>query len=111
MGLFFMTESFKASMGFTKFVEAGRVALVNGGKYDGKIVVIANVVNQSRVLADNPVQGVPRQLFSFAQLALTSLKVNIPADARKLATRESKRTMNVFDRYTAKVANQVKNRK
>ncbi|XP_066910686.1 large ribosomal subunit protein eL14-like [Clytia hemisphaerica] len=122
-------------MGFTKFVEAGRVTLVNGGKYDGKLVVIANVVNQSRVLADNPVDGVPRQLFSFAQLTLTSLKINIPPGARsgairkqlekddikgkwgatayakKLALREAKRNMNDFDRYKSKVAKQVRNRK
>jgi len=129
------THTLKASMGFTKFVEAGRVTLVNGGKYDGKLVVIANVVNQSRVLADNPVDGVPRQLFSFAQLTLTSLKINISPGARsgairkqlekddikgkwgatayakKLALREAKQNMNDFDRYKSKVAKQVRNRK
>lgn len=35
--------------GYSRFVEAGRVCLVNSGTYSGKLVVITDIVNQSRV--------------------------------------------------------------
>ena len=38
-------------MPFQRFVEVGRVALVNYGELSGSIVVIVDVVDQSRVSA------------------------------------------------------------
>ena len=53
-------------MPFKKFVEIGRVAVLNGeGPNKGKIAAIVNVIDQNRVLVDGPTSGVLRQvLFS-----------------------------------------------
>lgn len=39
-------------MGFSKFVEIGRVCNVNRGKLEGKVVVILDIVNLNRVLIE-----------------------------------------------------------
>ena len=50
-------------MPFKKFVEIGRVAVLNGdGPNKGKIAAIVNVIDQNRVLVDGPTSGVLRQV-------------------------------------------------
>ena len=49
-------------MPYKKFVEIGRVAVLNTGKDAGKIAAIVNVIDQNRVLIDGPTSGVPRQV-------------------------------------------------
>eukprot|EP01036_Dinobryon_divergens_P053180 gene53180-71096_t len=44
-------------MGFTRFVEIGRVGLINYGPDCGKLCTIIDVVDAKRVLIDGP-QGV-----------------------------------------------------
>ncbi len=39
-------------MGFTKFVEIGRVATINRGTNEGKLVVVLDVLNLNRVLVE-----------------------------------------------------------
>jgi ribosomal protein L14E/L6E/L27E len=39
-------------MGFSKFVEIGRVATINKGLNEGKLVVILDVLNLNRVLVE-----------------------------------------------------------
>lgn len=62
---------------FTRFVEIGRVALVNYGPHEGKLVTIIDVVDQNKALVDGPTTGVDRQKINFRRLALTDLKVDI----------------------------------
>ena len=53
-------------MPFKKFVEIGRVAVLNGdGPNKGKIAAIVNVIDQNRVLVDGPTSGVLRQVSNF----------------------------------------------
>ncbi|XP_057291838.1 60S ribosomal protein L14-like [Hydractinia symbiolongicarpus] len=122
-------------MVYQRFVEFGRVALVNNGDFSGKLVVIADVIDQTRALCENPVNGVPRQMMRFQDLNLTDLKINIPHGARggairkqyvkeeidakwektswakKLKARTAKRNLNDFGRFKAKVEKQRRNRK
>lgn len=63
-------------MTFTRFVEAGRVALVNYGPHLNKLVIIVDILDQSRVLIDGPTSGLRRQVFNLKRLALTSIKVD-----------------------------------
>ena len=68
---------------FKKFVQPGRVAYVNYGKDLGKVVVIADIADATRVLVDGPTTGFPRVLYPLKRLTLTSLKVpNILKGAR-----------------------------
>ncbi|KAH9257795.1 hypothetical protein BASA81_003813 [Batrachochytrium salamandrivorans] len=71
-------------MVFTRFVEIGRVAVVNYGPDAGKLCVIVNVLTLNRVLIDGPmaVTGVARQAISTKRLTLTDLTVKVGLEAR-----------------------------
>ena len=64
-------------MGFTRFVEVGRVALINYGPDAGKLCTIVDVVDQKKVLIDGPQQetGVHRQTMLLKRLSLTDILV------------------------------------
>ena len=72
-------------MTFTRFVEVGRVALINYGPDLNKLCTIIDVVDQNRVLVDGPtrVTGVSRQILSLKRCALTDFKVKIGRNARQ----------------------------
>ncbi|KAJ3415855.1 60S ribosomal protein L14 [Chytridiales sp. JEL 0842] len=113
---------------FTRFVEVGRVVLVNYGPSAGKLAVIVDIVDHSRVLVDGPTTDVPRQVLSFKRLSLTDIVAKIPrtagspavkkalekqdilaawnktAWAKKLASREARAKMTDFDRFKLMVA-------
>merc|ERR1711881_59509 len=125
----------KKKMVYKRFVHAGRVVFVANGKYAGKLVVVADVVDHGRALCENPVQGVPRQVFRFQDLNITDIAVKIPHGARggairkqyvaddvdgqwaktawakKIKAREDKRNLSDFGRFKAKVAKQQRSRK
>ncbi|POS83071.1 hypothetical protein EPUL_004881, partial [Erysiphe pulchra] len=60
-----------------KLVEVGRVVLIQGGAYDGKLATIVEIIDHRRVLIDGPSPdakaNVPRQAFSLSQLILTPI--------------------------------------
>ncbi|KAK8694021.1 hypothetical protein V6N13_071585 [Hibiscus sabdariffa] len=62
-------------MPFKRYVEIGRVALVNYGKDHGKLVVIVDVVDQNRALVDAP--DMVRSQMNFKRLTLTDIKIDI----------------------------------
>mmetsp|Transcript_15310 Transcript_15310/g.36141 ORF Transcript_15310/g.36141 Transcript_15310/m.36141 type:complete len:142 (-) Transcript_15310:46-471(-) len=67
-----------------RYVEVGRVCLVNFGPTRGKLCTIVNIVDQKRVLVDGPQAktGIARQIMPLARLTLTSVKINIPRNLR-----------------------------
>merc|ERR1719361_1289071 len=67
-------------MGYRTFVEAGRVAYINYGTDYGKVVVIVDIADQSRVLVDG--ENFPRTIYPMRRLSLTKLKLDIPRGAR-----------------------------
>ncbi|KAH6890128.1 60S ribosomal protein L14 [Coprinopsis sp. MPI-PUGE-AT-0042] len=114
---------------FTRFVEVGRVVLLNKGPFSGKIAAITEIIDQSRVLIDGPSTGVPRQSFPLKHVTLTSLKVTgLPraagsgvvkklfekeqvvekwdksAWAQKRASAVSRRSLSDFDRFKVMIA-------
>ncbi|GFR48533.1 hypothetical protein Agub_g10429 [Astrephomene gubernaculifera] len=119
-------------MPFKRYVEIGRVALINYGPECGQLVVITDVIDQNRALVDFPDQE--RRVVNFKRLALTDYKVDIKrhapkkdlkkalADAdvvakfqasswgQKLAKQSAKADMTDFDRYKAAVAKAKKAR-
>ena len=72
-------------MTFKRFVEVGRVALINYGPDNNKLCTIIDVVDQTRVLVDGPtrVTGVSRQIVPLKRIALTDIKVKIGRNARQ----------------------------
>ncbi|CAG9463235.1 unnamed protein product [Pedinophyceae sp. YPF-701] len=70
-------------MPFERRVEAGRVALVNYGPEYGKLLVIADILDQNRVLVDGP--GEERRVHSLKRLAVTDIKIDVERGAKKSA--------------------------
>ncbi|CAI0463938.1 unnamed protein product [Linum tenue] len=68
-------------MGFKRYVEIGRVALINYGKDYGKLVVIVDVVDQNRALVDSP--DMVRSQINFKRLTLTDIKIEINRTPKK----------------------------
>merc|ERR1711890_452 len=122
-------------MVYKRFIHAGHIVFVTGGKFSGKLVVVADVVDHGRALCEDPVHGVPRQVFRFQDLNITDLAVKIPHGAgggairkqyvsddidaqwdktswaKKIKSREDKRNLTDFGRFKAKIAKQAKSRK
>ena len=114
-------------MVFRRFVEIGRVALVNYGPDYGKLVVIVDVIDQNRALVDSP--DMVRTQINFKRLSLTDITIpDLPrtppkkvlkaayesaevdqkwansAWGRKLAVRKRRAAMTDFDRFKVMVA-------
>ncbi|XP_059632336.1 large ribosomal subunit protein eL14z [Cornus florida] len=113
-------------MPFKRYVEIGRVALVNYGKDYGKLVVIVDVIDQNRALVDAP--DMVRCQMNFKRLSLTDIKIDIKripkkktlvaamesADVknkweksswgRKLIVQKRRASLNDFDRFKLMLA-------
>ncbi|KAK6629379.1 hypothetical protein RUM43_003196 [Polyplax serrata] len=118
---------------FKRFVETGRVAYISGGRYCGKLCSIVDVIDQTRVLVDGPVTGVPRIPIRLNQIRLTKYLVKFPfkgatrvvrqawekSDVLKnwkggqwssnLAKRKLRRRMSDFDRFKLRHARKARN--
>eukprot|EP01088_Endostelium_zonatum_P006954 TRINITY_DN19103_c0_g1_i1.p1 TRINITY_DN19103_c0_g1~~TRINITY_DN19103_c0_g1_i1.p1 ORF type:complete len:151 (+),score=33.72 TRINITY_DN19103_c0_g1_i1:100-552(+) len=84
-------------MGFTKFVEIGRVVYINYGPQRGKTAVIIDVIDQNRAFIDGPssITGVRRQQIPLRRLTLTNIKLNIQRGARLGTLVKAYNTANV----------------
>merc|ERR1719453_732196 len=100
-------------MVFTRFVQNGRVALVNYGEHQGKLVVIVDVVNHNEALVYGPTSGVARQLLSYKRMQLTDIVLDISRGQRKknVDAAWAKAAMGDFDRFKAMVAKKEVNAK
>lgn len=121
-------------MPFKRYMEVGRVVLINYGPETGKLATVIDVIDQNKCLIDGPapLTGVERQVISFTRLALTDLKVKIQRSARqktlikawteadtlatwessswakKLSARKKRAALNDFDRFKVMVAKKQK---
>eukprot|EP00891_Asterochloris_glomerata_P001006 jgi/Astpho2/1006/gw1.00016.284.1_t len=84
-------------MPFQRYVEVGRVAIVNYGADYGKLVVITDVVDQNRALVDRPDET--RRVMNFKRLALTDHKLDVPRLAKKKAIKKALETNDVFSKF------------
>eukprot|EP01025_Chloroclados_australasicus_P019345 TRINITY_DN2054_c0_g1_i1.p2 TRINITY_DN2054_c0_g1~~TRINITY_DN2054_c0_g1_i1.p2 ORF type:complete len:146 (-),score=18.28 TRINITY_DN2054_c0_g1_i1:297-695(-) len=84
-------------MPFKRYVEVGRVALINYGDEYGKLVVISDVIDQNRALVDRPDEV--RRPLSFKRLALTDFKIDIPRLAKKKVLKEAYETAEVEKKF------------
>merc|ERR1711981_1331818 len=74
-------------MPFHRFIEVGRVAVLNDGADKGKIAAIVDVIDQNRVLLDGPCSGVNRQAYRIKNLHMTPLVTKFPFSARSKVVR------------------------
>jgi len=126
---------YEIKMPFRRYVEIGRVALINYGADNGKLATIIDVLDENRALIDGPVAitGVKRQVINFRRLSLTDLKVKVPrsirshtlskalkkgdvlkkwnesAWAKKLQQRRARANLTDFDRFKVMILKKKKN--
>ena len=74
---------------FTKFVEVGRVVLINYGPSAGKLDVVVEILNTSRILVDGPTTGVKRQEISLKRISLTEFKLEVTKGVKKAALKKA----------------------
>ncbi|CAO1628787.1 unnamed protein product [Parajaminaea phylloscopi] len=60
---------------FKRYVEVGRVVLINKGESEGKLAVIAEIVDHNKAIVDGPSTGVPRQVIRYRYTTLTPFVV------------------------------------
>jgi large subunit ribosomal protein L14e len=113
---------------FTRYMEVGRVVLINHGPDAGKLATVVDVVDQNKCLVDGPNTGVARQVIPFKRIMLTDLTVKVQRNARqrsiikaweeggtlakweatswakKLRSRSLRSGLTDFDRFKAMVA-------
>jgi len=121
---------------FRRFVEIGRVALINFGPFEGRLCVIVDIIDHNRALVDGPstITGVPRHEINYKRLSLTDFKLTIARGQRlptlvkiftaakilhkwrisswgkKLATRDKRKTLTDFGRFRIMLAKKKKSR-
>ncbi|PKI82489.1 hypothetical protein MVES1_003423 [Malassezia vespertilionis] len=120
---------------FKRYVEVGRVVLINTGEHKHKLAVIVEIVDQNRqAVIDGPVAGVPRQVLRYSQVTLTRFVIKLPRGAhtpvvkkafeasgvteqwnsskwaKTLKARELRRNNSDFDRFKAAALKQQRRR-
>lgn len=119
-------------MPFKRYMEVGRVVLINYGPEKGKLAVVIDIVDQNKCLIDCPMTGVARQVIPFKRIALTDFMVKIQVNARqktlqkawkeadmdskweatswakKLAAQKKRAALTDFDRFKVMVAKKQK---
>ncbi|GAB5033579.1 60s ribosomal protein [Nannochloropsis oceanica] len=84
---------------FTRFVEVGRVVLVNYGPDYGKLATVIDVVDGNKVLVEGPDSNVTRQVIPLKRVYLTDLKVKIPRNARAKTLKKAWATDKIVARW------------
>merc|ERR1712066_326520 len=56
---------------FKRFVEVGRVALINYGSDEGKLCVIVDIIDANKCIIEGPETGVHRGKINYRRLSLT----------------------------------------
>lgn len=122
-------------MVFTRFVEIGRVVLINSGENKGKIAVIVDVVDANRALVSGPTLGVARHAINFKTISLTKFVIERVAPSmrdgpleraiaksgiaakwadttwsKKLASKAKRASLSDFERFQVKVQKQKRAR-
>ena len=121
-------------MTFTRFVEVGRVVLINYGPETGQLATIVDIVDSNKCLIDGPadITGVDRQVIPYKRISLTDFKVEIGRNARaktlkkawadgdvmakweatswakKLSAKKKRAALSDFDRFKVMVAKKEK---
>ena len=119
-------------MPFSRYMEVGRVVLINYGPDEGKLATVIDIVDQNKCFIDGPDTGVKRQVISYKRIALTDFTVKIQRNARqgtirkawkeadlpakweasawakKLESRKRRASLNDFDRFKVMVAKKQK---
>lgn len=76
------------------FVNLGRVVLINFGPFSGKLAVIVDIINGTKVVVDGTSFGVPRNVISNKRLTLT--KFSLPDVTPLTSTKDLEAKIKAF---------------
>merc|ERR1712217_1017724 len=90
-------------MGYTRFVQPGRLALITYGPCAGKLCTIIDIVDQKRVVVDGPesMTGVRRHMMPIKRLSLTDLMSSIPRGAREKTLKKALDKGDILKKWSA----------
>mmetsp|Transcript_19302 Transcript_19302/g.47726 ORF Transcript_19302/g.47726 Transcript_19302/m.47726 type:complete len:135 (-) Transcript_19302:3054-3458(-) len=90
-------------MPFNRYVEVGRVVLINFGPETGKLATIIDIVDQNKCLIDGPqeITGVSRQVISYTRIALTDFTVKIQRNARNKTLKKAWEEADLMNKWEA----------
>lgn len=91
---------------YTKFVQVGRVVLVEDKKRNKKLAVIVDILDHNRALIDCPSTGIDRQIISFKRLSLTKYTMALPRGARSKTVRKVFEESGVLKKWEESSAGQ-----
>lgn len=119
---------------FKRFVQAGRLCLIEYGPLEGKLCIIVDIITTKRVLVDGAgITGVPRQQIPVRWLLLTDYYLKIPRGVhtstlkkhlekqgiikkfnesrlgRKIRRKKMRENMTDFDRFRLMVVKKKRN--
>lgn len=88
-------------MPYSRFVEVGRIVLMNYGPETGKLACIVDIVDGNKCLVEGPatVTGVSRQVMQFKRIALTDFKVDVPKGASAQEVEEAYKTADILAKW------------
>ena len=90
-------------MVFKRFVEVGRVIVVNYGPLTGKLAVIVDILTTTKVVIQGLKGGIRRQELSLRRVTLTDYKLEEKFKkstvAKKLELRKKRANLTDFDRF------------
>ncbi|CAI5464154.1 unnamed protein product [Closterium sp. Yama58-4] len=86
-------------MPFRRYMEVGRVCMVNFGPMYGKLVVVVDIIDQNRALVD--FTDMERQQINFKRLSLTDITIDIPKAASKKELRAAIEAGEVQSKWEA----------
>jgi len=87
---------------FHRYVQIGRVAVINYGPDYGKLCTIVDIIDHNRVLVDGPVNvtGIPRQQYNLRRLAITGLRMKISKGIRQKALTKALKDNKILEKWT-----------
>lgn len=92
-------------MSFNRFVQAGRVALINYGPLEGKLAVIVDIIDNNKCLIDGPQVDeqttLERQKINYRRLSLTDFRIEIPRNASFSEMREAFEAAEIAQKWAA----------
>ena len=86
-------------MVFKRFVEVGRVIIINYGPLTGKLAVIVDILTTTKVIVQGLKGGVRRQELSLRRVTLTDDKINIKRGAKREEVLKAIEECKLEDKY------------
>ena len=86
-------------MVFKRFVEVGRVIIINYGPLTGKLAVIVDILTTTKVIVQGLKGGIKRQELSLRRVTLTDDKINIKRGAKREEVLKAIEEYKLEDKY------------